>query len=436
MQNGHLLIVAVDGLRASALGAYGNTTFPTPALDRFAAQSALLDFCFAPSVEMPAVYRSLWHSSHPLRESGYATNRPSLPRLFGEHGYDTTLVTDDQSLLEIHGTANFHQAILTPPSLPDVFAAASEVVSRFAADGRLRPQLVWLHARGMYGPWQAPSEWQESLLDEDDPPPLAVSEPPDIILNDSDDPDLPFRCASAYAAEVMLLDRCWKELMAVVDDGQASEWLVMLLGVRGFPLGEHARIGGIDRRLYSEQLHVPWLMRFPDNRGRLSRYDRLTAHLDLLPTLLAWHEQRCAESKQQRAAGETPETDGFRAAGYDLGDGLNLLHLLDGRQPAWRDVLLSASESAAGLRTPGWTLRVDLAAAAAELFVRPDDRWEANDVAARCPEIAAELRAAVTSISLQIQQGHPMPLSLPAAAGTPPTEIDLGSRFARHHPRR
>ena len=44
MHGDNILVIAVDGLRAAALGAYGNTTFPTPALDQFAADSIVFDW--------------------------------------------------------------------------------------------------------------------------------------------------------------------------------------------------------------------------------------------------------------------------------------------------------------------------------------------------------------------------------------------------------
>ena len=50
----NILVVVVDGLRASALGAYGNTTFSTPSLDQFAAESLLFDWCYAGSPELSA----------------------------------------------------------------------------------------------------------------------------------------------------------------------------------------------------------------------------------------------------------------------------------------------------------------------------------------------------------------------------------------------
>src|SRR6187399_1377417 len=67
MPRSNILVVVVDGLRASALGAYGNTSFPTPALDRFAAQSMLFDACFAPTAELNEIYHALWQSQHQAR---------------------------------------------------------------------------------------------------------------------------------------------------------------------------------------------------------------------------------------------------------------------------------------------------------------------------------------------------------------------------------
>ena len=40
------------------------------------------------------------------------------------------------------------------------------------------------------------------------------------------------------------------------------------------------------------------------------------------------------------------------------------------------------------IRTPAWMLRT---AAASELYAKPDDRWEVNDVAGRCRDIVDKL---------------------------------------------
>ncbi len=363
----NILVVVVDGLRASALGAYGNTSFPTPAFDRFAAHSFVLDWCYAQSTELDAIYRDLWHSA-----------ARSLPQQLTAAGYTTTLVTDAPELMAFDAAdafghcsqvadaptrrgGNARAADASHTSLARLFATASDVV---AAANPGTSQVVWLHARGMYGPWDAPLELQQSLLDEGDPPPMDDVTPPDFVVTDAGDPDAAFRCACAYAAQVMVLDECWEALLSTLEStGAANQWLVTLLGSRGYPLGEHRRVGGVDPRLYGEQLHVPWLIRFPDQLGRLGRTNEFTTQVDLASVLL------------------------------NSNDGANIRSLATSARAHWRDALVATSQLGhRAIRTCEWCLRQDSSTApSSELFVRPDDRWEANDVAKLCPDVVEAL---------------------------------------------
>jgi arylsulfatase A-like enzyme len=391
----NVLVIVVDGLRASALGAYGNTSYATPALDRFAAESLLLDWCFAPSADLPDIYRAFWHPQRLVQNPSAS----SLPRIFAEAGSATTLVTDDSSVSAYSTAGDFGEIVQIGSSLETVspskgadhasetglshaFSVATELVGEVRDN---KPRLVWLHARGMYGPWDAPLSLQQSLLDEDDPSPIQSIAPPDFQTSSADDPDAAFRYACAYAAQVMVLDECLENLLDAITDTEQNKWLVALMGARGYPLGEHGRIGGVDRRTHAEQLQVPWLVRFPNKLGRLTRIDALTSHHDLFPTLI---ESIGHSSKIDRSA--------F--------NGTSILPLASFARTPWRDVTISTSASARSIRTATWCLREDVAfdagdatsaetASTSELYVRPDDRWEANDVAKLCPDVVEELRA-------------------------------------------
>jgi arylsulfatase A-like enzyme len=398
----HLLIVTIDGLRASALGAYGNTTFPTPALDAFAADSFLLDTCYAPSVDLAEDYRALWHAIHPHRTQVSSGVAPSLPRLLKDLGYAATLVTDEPLLASEAAASEFDRCVQiaelsndepianraedsSQTALARVFAAASEVIAAESESA----SLVWIHARGMYGPWDAPLELQTSLLDEGDPPPVETVSPPDVSFGETDDPDAAFRYSCAYAAQVMVLDDCWKGLVeAIAASGADQPWLIMLLGTRGYPLGEHRRIGGVDPRLYREQLHVPWLVRFPNGSGRMARSGRLTSLFDVLPTLLD-------------CVGGTP------SEGTGTSDGASVLPLITSRAAAWRDALVCASAlGPRAIRTDDWCFRQDeVTREHGELFVRPDDRWEANDVAKLCSEVTERLGREMDEYLKRLLQG-------------------------------
>ncbi len=250
--------------------------------------------------------------------------------------------------------------------LAALFAAGGEQIAR-CASGR---HLVWIHSRGMYGAWDAPLELQEELLarEEGDPPPDDVLAPPDLWLDESSDPDTAFRWSCAYAAQVMALDACLEGLCQTLVDKGGRHWLVVFLGVRGFPLGEHGKVGGVDGRLYSEQLHVPMLWRFVDRRDRLARNTQLVSLADLGPALLA-----CSDGKSL-----IPDHDALTAFG-----------------PAGQRSIRTAEWSLVAAPSPE-SKRFD-DHCRRELFVRPDDRWEANDVASLCPEVVESLLARIAA---------------------------------------
>jgi arylsulfatase A-like enzyme len=426
MPRHNILVASIDGLRASSLGAYGNTAFATPSLDEFAAGSFLLDACFAPAMDLHGVYRALWQSLHPLRPMTSGMHVEDLPQYLASRGYVTSLITDD-SELPAFSTGEFTEIIgsgadaehsapearvpeLTETAMARLFAAACDAV---LSQARSAPRLVWLHSTGMYDQWDAPLELQQSLREEGDPSPIESAMPPDLTMGGADDPDAVFQYSCAYAAQVMVLDKCWKALMAAVDSVRSEDgWIIVLIGARGFPLGEHGRIGGVDPRLYGEQLHVPWLIRFPNGLGRLGRSGALTSHFDLFPTIAAGLEEASSAILANV-------------------DGMDVSPLARSARAHWRDALLSASATSRSIRTAGWCLRQDVAPdkreaasttehSGGELYVRPDDRWEANDVAKLCTETVETLTKAIDDAWQHLLRNESIPMSVVAnsAAGT------------------
>jgi arylsulfatase A-like enzyme len=384
MPGENILVIAVDGLRAASLGAYGNTSFATPALDQLAADSFLLDFCFADAVDLPSIYQALWYSRHPLRAKP-VHGTPGLARVLRQRGYTTTLVTDEPALAALPGADDFDDLVqlteseparaddLSQTCLARLFTAASDTI----ASGRSN-SIVWVHARAFYGPWDAPLELQESLLERDE----------------ATDPDLPFRWSCAYAAQVVALDACVEALCESLAGAAGRGWLVVLLGTRGYPLGEHGRIGGVDGRLYAEQLHVPMLLRFPEGTGRLMRSGQLTSPLDLLPTLVDWLGDPPTATHSFDGASITPE---IRLA-----------------PASSRSALVAIGDNGAqAIRTPEWTFRSDDTTRTreipGELFVRPDDRWEANDVASLCLEVVDDLQRRLAEVAASMENPTELP---------------------------
>jgi hypothetical protein len=365
------VVIAIDGLRAAALGAYGNTWHATPELDALASQSIVAEWMFCETPELADFYSGVW-------------NRGQLLSQLRECGAAVTLVTDDDSVAalaaengvadvwSLEGERGAAAQDVSETALAAVVALAAERLQTWAetpapAGGRL----LWIHARGFFGPWDAPTSLRRSLVEEDDPEPPEFVEPPHDKATSEADDLLGFR--AAYAAQTVVLDECLGGLVAAVADAVGRDALTVLVGCRGFALGEHGVVGG--GGLYGEVLQIPCLLQAPELAPIPPRCGELTVPSDLGVTLASWFR--------------LPE-----------GEGCNLL------KPATNPrqfVRASASSGEHWIRTPAWMLRRpapggDAARGpAAELFVKPDDRWEANEVGSRCPDIVERLSAVLAS---------------------------------------
>ncbi len=376
----HVVCIAVDGLRASALGAYGNTWHPTPALDVLASRSQVFDWMLCDRPTLEGFYGSAWQGA-----SG------ELAEKLGASGVQTALTTDDRAVAELGEASGFgeirrieftsEQSALTiaETELAQLFAVA---VDQFEGWVGAVPRLLWLHARGFHGAWDAPLELRQSLLDDDDPPAATFVRPPKIERALDQDDLLLHR--AAYAAQAMVLDECVGALLAALaESGLDESTLVVLVGVRGYALGEHGVVGGDASALYGELLHVPCLVCAPGAVAPPPRSSRLVKPVDLLATLLEWFGL---------------------SASVHAATGGSLLEVEASSPSRSRPYVIAVGEDGGrAIRTPAWMLYqrppVDTplaeqpAGATVELYSKPDDRWEANEIADRCPEVAAGLLA-------------------------------------------
>jgi len=401
------VVVVIDRLGAGFLGPYGNTWLDTPQFNRLASQSLLFETALADSPELALAYRAWWNSQHAVEPK--TSSRLALAQLAREAGLHAILFTDERSVAEqpnaVPFAARTGQWIESPghaaPDLTETetgkfFLAAIEEINALRESS-----LVWLHCRGMAGPWDAPLALRQQFADEDDPEPPEFIEPPEMLLPGNFDPDELLGILHAYAGQVALVDACLGSLLDTLDDSPlADQTLLAVTSPRGYPLGEHRRIGGDD--LYGELLHVPLLLRLPGGRGGPARSQRLVQPCDLYATLAEWLE--------------LPTDDA-------PGIGQSLLPVADGEPVPLRQMAVATASGQRAIRTPAWLLRETQASGQTrrELFAKPDDRWEVNEISSRCGDIAEQLAAAAD----QFQQA--------AASGTfaslpPLAEILIDSR--------
>lgn len=388
------ICLVIDRLHAGYLGPYGNRWVQTPELDRLAAESVVFDHATIDAPELASLYRSWWHGRHACEPLAALDPRHSLPGRLQTQGIRTALVTDDPEVLDAlpPGMRDLIELLVVDaprPLGPADDARRAHLHHCFDTaltwlETAASPFLLWLHIGSLGQVWDAPRELREHYRAEEDPEFAQSIEVPRLVLPANYDPDELQSIAQAYAAQITLLDEHVGHFVDCIRDSSlAADTLVSLVGARGLPLGEHHRVGCFDEALHNELIHVPWLLRFPDGLGRLTRSAELVQPADGYATLSEWWQLEPVTPKPRVARSLLPV---IRDEASNVRD---------------RAVCMNA-HGERGIRTARWYLRqfaappVDSTAAethsaTGQLFAKPDDRYEVNEVADRCPEIVSGL---------------------------------------------
>ncbi len=411
----NVLCIVVDGLQPAYLGSYGNGWVETPHFDRLAAEGFVFDQAFVGSPRLASFHAGAWHglstSAPPAaHEKAISSPASSLPAMFRAAGYRTVLLTDEPRLNDLAAADAFEDRVVLEakpdsqaPSqtaeddestaTAELFAAALEILDgksleddaepREASPPLPSPHLLWIHARGFSGPWDAPLERRTRYADEEDPEPLEFAAPPHQRLAAEPDPDYLWGIRQAYAAQVTLLDDWLGVLLDWLDTSPGGkDTLVCVLSARGYPLGVHGQLGypaDDAPTLYSEATQLAWLLRFPERACAAGRTNALVEPADLPATLA----QICGLPAEGWAS--QPQAGGS-----------SLLDVVREAARRTRDRLFFSANTASALRTGGWYLisrpnKAGEGEPGLELYAKPDDRWEVNEVAARCPGVVEKL---------------------------------------------
>ncbi len=179
----------------------------------------------------------------------------------------------------------------------------------------------------------------------------------------------------AYGAQLNLLDACLHVFLDQLHDVYRShETLTIVTSPRAYPLGEHQVVGNTEAVMYSEQLHVPCMIRGLADDLQPQRTQAIAQSACVFGTLDRW----LSLGAERTASGAFAVSDAVEST-----------------ELCWqRGVALSQDRRLRGLRTPAWYYRDALhPAQLARLYAKPDDRWEFNEVADRATDVIAAARS-------------------------------------------
>lgn len=397
------VVLVVDYLNPGQLGPYGAAEPRTPAFNRFASRALVADLCFTDSPRIRHAYQGFWRGIPACAPtvSAAVDSRPPpplhsgilLPKLANQRGMRSLLITDGGEASLSPDSDAFAKHYVWEADPPTQLADSIETTrlaryTRFALEKLQElgpdPGLVWIHVHSLGDCWDAPYELREALVDDSDPPPSRLHQPPlpGSILTEDPDDLLPLRVA--YAAQVAVLDACLEQFLPTLEEHvERPSTLCLLTAPRGMPLGLHGAVGPDGGTLYEESLHVPLLIASSEHRRNPARASRFFSPRHIHHILAAW------------LAGDPPYADTEEPEG---------LAACDGEELSWR--------------TPCWYFKTDRTALAAtspedsgdhrdddgrmeaheELYAKPDDRWEMNEISRRCPDAVEDCRAALRGL--------------------------------------
>lgn len=376
----NVILISLDTLRATSLGAYGYARATSPQIDRrMAAAGTVVAQAITPMPFTPASHMTMLTGLDPCEhlvvgiEDQLAADQATLAEILRDAGYTTAAFTENAFLVAGGGfdrgfdsyQENRSDENQTDGLARETFAAASE----WLAQASTGPFFLFVHTYQVHEPYAPPRAYETLLPDT-----------PGLVG--------PQRLRDLYDREIRYLDDLVGDFLDSIDRlGLAENTLIVLTSDHGEGFAETKfDASGHGLRLYDSVLHVPLILRAPGLVPAGATINPVVGLIDLTPTILDLLEINSP----------LPVT-GRSFAGLVRGDDDGFVErpvfarpVPVGREPGTG----FAPGGVTGLRTGEWK-RLYQAGYPGRLFSLKDDPQETRNVAAEQPAVVAKLDAAI-----------------------------------------
>lgn len=302
-----VIVYLIDTLRADHLGAYGYARRTSPHLDAFAGDAVrFADAVAQASWTRPAVASVMTGLTPPHHGAmGGESILPSLPTLaslLAADGYDTAGFVTNSVVAAAYGFAHgfaTYQLLAEQPIASTLGGQPSDVTQQSAAvmqDAALRwldarraggPPFLYLHASDPHNPYLPPSPFREALAPDAD---LALGLPSVLwaVVSGSRvlSADEQRQMMALYDADIAFADEAFGRFVADLRArGLYDSALIVVVADHGEGFGEHGYYSHANS-LYAELLHIPLLIKFPQQWRAGTVVGATAQQIDILPTVL------------------------------------------------------------------------------------------------------------------------------------------------------
>lgn len=272
-----VILITLDTTRADRMGFLGSSKGLTPNLDALAKDGAIFTRAFSHVPLTPPSHATILTGTYPEYNhvddfgSRLGKDVPYLPEILHAHGFRTAAFVSSVILDPIVGSApgfergfdlydaGFHHRRPGEDRYKSIERRADEVVSR-AEDWLNRrppgPFFLWLHFYDAHDPYDPPEPYKTKYAD------------------------------ALYDGEIAYTDAAVGKFFEYLRaKGLYERAMISVMADHGEALGDHGETAhGVF--LYDETIHVPLVIKLPNERSAGKRVDRRAVLVDVAPTIL------------------------------------------------------------------------------------------------------------------------------------------------------
>ncbi|MDG1402099.1 MAG: sulfatase [Candidatus Binatia bacterium] len=278
-----VILISIDTLRGDFVGQIRDGRSLTESIDEFGRQGVVFSQAMTTYPSTTASHMSiltgLYPSIHNVIIPGTRVSRktPIAAEIFSQAGYFTGAVTENAMIArssgfargfdfyrEEHGTSHQHRLGF----IEDTLATATEWIRAHHAD----PYFFFIHSYQVHSPYFPPPEYD------------VFTGAPDWLPEPLPAPKL--RMLNAYSGEVLYTDAMVGRFLAELEEiGIGDDTVVIITSDHGEEFGVHRTVGH-SGLLPESVMHVPLIIRAPNQIPPNRRVDSVVSLVDILPTIL------------------------------------------------------------------------------------------------------------------------------------------------------
>lgn len=396
----NILLYVVDTLRFDQLRCCEASSPSTPGFDGLAQDGVVFENCTAQSSwtksSMASIFTGLNPNNHRAEDFADILS-PALPKLsksLRQAGYRTAAIVTNKFVSKEFGFQDGFDSFIYKETL-----SAHQVhrVAQQFLEQKDKPLFLYLHVIEPHLPYT--SHGSQTAINKVNGPTERSSESVFTVEemkklrqdweSSSDHSRLTSKVARArrlYQSEIGYCDQAFGQLMADLKKrGLYDNTLVVLVSDHGEQFFEHSMCDHMNS-LYQELLHVPLIVKFPQQLGAGSRAKGLWQHIDIAPTILeqaGLSVPSQMEGVSYRPSSQEPPWLAQRPAFFSLNVGLASDRYGQGDSPAQAHLR--------GLRLGPWVLQVADSTLTnlepLQLFHLEHDPQEKENLAYQRPEV-------------------------------------------------